>query len=369
MTRQIKNSKKANKYFFLSTLSPRRVTVYIAIASIILYITAVIVSVNISGSLFLLFISGITLILFLLIYFITYNFITYFIFEKIKPLYKTIHYTQASGKELRKNVGKKHDIITEVKNEVGDWARNKAEEIDQLRQLEKYRREFLGNVSHELKTPIFNMQGYILTLLDGGLEDTSINRLYLERAEKSINRMINIVEDLESISRLESGELKLVFEDFNIVNLVYDVFELQEMLAQKQGVKLSFNSIYDKPIKVNADKKRIIEVVNNLIVNSIKYNKKGGSTTVSFIDIADQVMVEITDTGMGIAEKDIHRIFERFYRTDKSRSRDQGGTGLGLSIVKHIIEAHDQTISVRSKLGEGSTFSFTLNKAKGKQGS
>jgi two-component system, OmpR family, phosphate regulon sensor histidine kinase PhoR len=155
-----------------------------------------------------------------------------------------------------------------------------------------------------------------------------------------------------------------VFEDFNIVSLVYDVFELQEMLARKQGIKLSFSSVYDKPIRVNADKKRIIEVVNNLIVNSIKYNKKGGGTTVSFIDIADQVMVEITDNGMGIAEKDIHRIFERFYRADKSRSRDQGGTGLGLSIVKHIIEAHDQTITVRSKPGEGSTFSFTLNKAK-----
>jgi len=155
-------------------------------------------------------------------------------------------------------------------------------------------------------------------------------------------------------------------EDFNIVNLVYDVFELQEMLAHNYNVKLLFGANYDKPIRVNADKKRIIEVVNNLIVNSIKYGKRNGQTTVTFFEIGDQIMVEITDTGIGIAEKDISRIFERFYRTDKSRSRDQGGTGLGLSIVKHIIEAHEQTVSVRSKYGEGSTFTFSLNKAKNK---
>lgn len=308
---------------------------------------------------------GFMLLLFILVYLVAFYFISNFIFEKIKPIYRTILNTRISGKELRKSlIGR--DIIAEVKNEVDDWAKNKTEEINQLKQLEKYRREFLGNVSHELKTPIFNIQGYILTLLDGGLEDPSINHLYLERAEKSINRMISIVEDLESISRLESGELKLEMEDFNIVHLVYDVFELQEMLANKQNIKLTFGGHYEKPIRVNADKKRIIEVMNNLVINSIKYSRKNSVTTVSFFDIGEQIMVEVTDTGMGIAEKDIQRIFERFYRTDKSRSRDQGGTGLGLSIVKHIIEAHYQTISVRSKMGEGSTFTFTLNKAKGK---
>lgn len=349
----------------MKALSPKRVAVYIALSSTLFFILVSILSHNFSG-VFTFFLASIAAIgLFLLIYFVSYYFIGDFIFEKIKPIYRTIHNTRISGKELRKNLGGR-DIITEVKNEVGDWARHKMEEIDQLRQLEKYRREFLGNVSHELKTPIFNMQGYILTLLDGGLEDPSINRLYLERAEKSINRMINIVEDLEAISRLESGELRLEFEDFNIVSLVFDVFELQEMLAHKHSIKLLFGGNYDKPIRVNADKKRIIEVVNNLIINSIKYGKKNGTTTVSFFEIGDQIMVEITDTGMGIAEKDITRVFERFYRTDKSRSRDQGGTGLGLSIVKHIIEAHEQTINVKSKLGEGSTFTFALNKAKGK---
>ena len=349
----------------MKALSPKRVSFYIAVGTTLFYVLISILLFGIHGK-FLLFLSFLGAFgLFLLVFFLASYFIGNFIFEKIKPIYRTIYSTQISGKELRKNL-EGRDIINDVRNEVGDWARNKTDEIDQLRQLEKYRREFLGNVSHELKTPIFNIQGYILTLLDGGLEDPAINRLYLERAEKSINRMINIVEDLESISRLESGELKLEMEDFNIVNLVYDVFELQEMLAQKQGVKLVFGGNYDKPIRVNADKKRIIEVVNNLAVNSIKYGKRNGITTVSFFEMGDQIMVEIADTGIGIAEKDISRIFERFYRTDKSRSRDQGGTGLGLSIVKHIIEAHEQTISVRSKYGEGSTFTFTLNKAKSK---
>lgn len=349
----------------MKALSPKRVSLFIAAFTTLIYI--VISTTSFFGdrklSFLINFLGGIGL--FSLVFFVSKYFIGNFIFEKIKPIYRTIYSPQIAGKELRKNLGNR-DIITEVQNEVGDWARNKTEEIDELRQLEKYRREFVGNVSHELKTPIFNIQGYILTLLDGGLEDPAINRLYLERAEKSINRMINIVEDLESISRLESGELKLEMEDFNIVNLVYDVFELQEMLAQKCGVKLTFAVNYEKPIRVNADKKRIIEVVNNLVVNAIKYNKRNGTTTVAFYEIGDQIMVEIADTGIGIAEKDITRIFERFYRTDKSRSRDQGGTGLGLSIVKHIIEAHEQTISVRSKYGEGSTFIFSLNKAKGK---
>lgn len=349
----------------MKAISPKQVAIYIAALPSVLFVLAFTATTNLSGGYLLIAIVGLMALLFVTVYFLASYFIDNFIFEKIKPIYRTIHDTRISGKELKKTmIGK--DIITEVKNEVDDWAKHKTEEIDELKQLEKYRREFLGNVSHELKTPIFNIQGYILTLLDGGLEDPSINRLYLERAEKSINRMISIVEDLESISRLESGELKLNFENFNIISLFNDVFELHEMLANKQGVKLNFAKNYDKPIRVCADKKRIIEVVNNLVVNSIKYSHKNSKTTVSFFDIGEQIMVEVSDTGMGIAEKDIQRIFERFYRTDKSRSRDQGGTGLGLSIVKHIIEAHNQTISVRSKLGQGSTFTFTLNKAKEK---
>ena len=297
---------------------------------------------------------------FLVSYFIIYTTLTRFIFEKIQPIYKSIHEYTLSQKQFKKQLDK--DVISHVNKEVEDWADKKTKEIKKLKQLEKYRKDFLGNVMHELKTPVFNMQGYILTLLDGGLEDASINRLYLERTEKSINRMISIVEDLESISRLESGELKLVMEEFDIIKLVEEVFEMLDMRAKKQDIKLSFAGNYNKPVKVIADRKRILEAINNLIINSINYGKKGGKTMVSFMEMGQSLLVDISDNGIGISEKDIHRIFERFYRTDKSRSRDQGGTGLGLSIVKHIIEAHNQTINVRSVPEKGSSFVFTLKK-------
>ncbi len=291
-----------------------------------------------------------------------YYTLTSFIFEKIQPIYKTIHEYAISQKELKKQMDK--DIISHVNKEVEDWADKKTREIKKLKQLEKYRKDFMGNVMHELKTPVFNIQGYILTLLDGGLEDPSINRLYLERTEKSINRMISIVEDLESISRLESGELKLVMEEFDIVKLVDEVFEMLEIRAKQKDIKLHFAANYNKPIRVIADRRRIQEVMNNLLINSISYGKKQGKTTVSFMDMGEIILVDVSDNGIGIPEKDMPRIFERFYRTDRSRSRDQGGTGLGLSIVKHIIEAHNQTINVRSVPDKGSSFAFTMKKHK-----
>jgi len=299
---------------------------------------------------------------FVVTYLIVYNTLTNFIFEKIQPVYKTIRDFTQSQKELKKKLDQS-DLISQVNKEVEDWADKKTKEIKKLKQLEKYRKDFLGNVSHELKTPIFNIQGYILTLLDGGLEDNSINRLYLQRTEKSINRMISIVEDLESIARLESGEYKPNYEDFDIVKVAEEVFEALEIRAKERDIKLSFTTNYTKPVKVSADRQRIIEVVNNLVVNSINYGKKYGKTTISFMDMGQNILVDVTDDGIGISEKDIHRIFERFFRTDKSRSRDQGGTGLGLAIVKHIIEAHNQTINVRSKIDKGSSFVFTLKKA------
>jgi len=285
-----------------------------------------------------------------------------FIERRVNPIFKTIHKHTLTQKEIRKKIGSE-DITKELNQEVEDWAADKTEEIRKLRQMEQYRKDFLGNVSHELKTPIFNIQGYVLTLLDGGIEDPKINRLYLERTEKSINRMISIVEDLESIARLESGEFKLKLESFNIVKLVEDVFDGQEMQAKKNGIKLMFDSSYSKAIKVLADRKRILEVVGNLVSNSIKYGRKGGKTIVSFTDTGDTILVDVTDDGIGIAEDDLPRIFERFYRVDKSRSRDSGGTGLGLAIVKHVIQAHNQTINVRSKQDKGTTFIFSLKKA------
>ncbi len=285
-----------------------------------------------------------------------------FILEKINPIYKSLENIPYTKKELKQKMEGK-DVIQEVNSLVINYTQNRAKEIKKLRRLEKYRKEFLGNVSHELKTPIFNIQGYILTLLDGGLEDPEVNREYLERTEKSINRMISIIEDLESITKLETGELELQMEDFDIVQLIKDVFELQDINRSKYKINLTFEKNYDRPIMVNADKTRITEVLNNLIVNSIYYGNKGGNTIVGIDELGDNILVEVKDDGIGIEESEISRIFERFYRTDKSRSRDRGGTGLGLAIVKHIIEAHNQTISVRSEQGVGTSFSFTLKKA------
>ena len=239
---------------------------------------------------------------------------------------------------------------------------HQSEEIKKLRKTEKYRKDFLGNVSHELKTPIFNIQGYILTLLDGGIDDDSINKLYLKRAERSTNRLINIVEDLDAIARLESGGFKLNLESFNLVKVVEEVLEYQEMQAREKGIKIGFDGSYGKPIRVRADKKRIMEVIGNLVSNSIKYGRDGGKTTIGFLDTGENILVDITDNGIGMDEKNLPRIFERFYRVDKSRSRESGGTGLGLSIVKHIVQAHNQTITVRSRVGQGTTFLFSLDK-------
>jgi two-component system phosphate regulon sensor histidine kinase PhoR len=254
--------------------------------------------------------------------------------------------------------------IAKVEHDVEEWAQNQLQEIERLRDLERYRKEFVGNVSHELKTPIFNIQGYILTLLEGGLEDPKINKLYLTRSEKSIDRMISIVEDLESITKLETGELKPQYSVFDIMKVAEEVFEIEHMLAQERKISLEFTKKPDKPVMVMADKKRIIEVLSNLVTNGIKYGKRKGKVKVGFYDFDEKIVVEVSDDGIGIDRKDLPRIFERFYRVDKSRSREQGGTGLGLSIVKHIIEAHNQTINVQSVLDEGTTFTFTLEKAK-----
>ena len=284
-----------------------------------------------------------------------------FIFQKINPIYKTIHRLKVSEEELRKET-EKADLVEEINREVEDWASDKAREIDQLKEMEQYRKEFLGNVSHEMKTPLFNIQGYVLTLLEGGIDDPAVNRLYLERADKSIGRLINIVNDLDTITRLDTGEMKLKFEDFDIVHLTKEVFELQEMRAQKQGIKLRLKKKQERPVMVHADRHRIQEALINLVVNSIKYGHKNGTTTVDFLDMEDNILMDVSDDGPGIPDADLPRIFERFYRVDKSRSRHQGGTGLGLAIVKHIIEAHCQTINVRSKEGKGTSFAFTLRK-------
>lgn len=288
-----------------------------------------------------------------------------FIYDKIRLIYKNIHDLKSPKNKRKEKMHHSADIMSKASEDVAAWASDKKKEIDDLKQLEAYRREFLGNVSHELKTPIFNIQGYVLTLLDGGLDDPAVNRTYLLRTEQSINRMISIVDDLETISRLESGQISLTYSAFDMLVLVQEVMEMFEMEAASKKIRITFGRSYDKPVMVYADRPAIHQVVTNLVVNAIKYGTEKGRIKVSFFDMDEHILTEVTDSGIGISREELPRIFERFYRGEKSRTRNRGGgSGLGLAIVKHIIEAHNQTINVRSTLGVGSTFAFTLKKGK-----
>ncbi len=301
------------------------------------------------------------LIIFSAVYLLVFFLLNNFIFEKINPIYKTINNLKPHENNLHKERDKK-DVIEDLNREVEDWATNKTQEIDQLKEMERYRSEFLGNVSKELKTPILNVQSYIFSLLDGNIDDPSLNKKYLERAKNSVGRLINIVNDLDTITGLDSGDVNIHFENFDIVALTEEVFDHQLFKAQKEGIELNLKNRNEKPTMVHADRKRIKEVLMNLVVNSITYGHNGGKTVVDFIDLENNILVEVTDNGLGLPNDNMPRIFERFYRVDQSRSRNKGGTGLGLAIVKHIVEAHNQTINVKSVEGEGSTFAFTLRK-------
>ncbi len=346
----------------MNKFSSRQVVIFLA-----LFLTTIVglgwYYLNLTDFSFLFMILG--LVLFFLIAFYIIQFaINKFILEKIRPIYKIIDFVPQKEKEVKIKLKPGFVELSDVEQDVENWAHNQLQEIERLKELERYRKDFVGNVSHELKTPIFNIQGYILTLLEGGLEDPNINKLYLTRTEKSIDRMISIVEDLESINKLETGELKPQFSVFDVVKIVEDVFEMEQRLSKERKISLMFADKPDKPLMVKADRKRIIEVLTNLVVNAIKYGKRNGFVKIGFYDFDDKIMIEVSDNGIGIDKKDLPRIFERFFRVDKSRSREQGGTGLGLSIVKHIIEAHTQTINVQSVINEGTTFTFTLEKAK-----
>ena len=284
-----------------------------------------------------------------------------FIYKKVKKIYDDVSLLESSS---FRNQPITTDMAT-LTREVKKFATDKKLEIETLKVREEYRREFLGNVSHELKTPLFMVQGFLSTLLDGAMSDKTIRKKYLERAEKGVERLIYIVQDLDMISKLEIGDLNLEITEFDIVKLVQNVFDLLEMKASKKDILLMFDMRYNKPIIVVGDQEKIQQVVMNLVVNSIKYGKVKGSTEVSIEDLtAEKVLVRITDNGEGIEKKNISRLFERFYRVDKSGARTEGGSGLGLSIVKHIIEAHDEKIYVDSTFGVGSEFSFTLEKTK-----
>ena len=297
----------------------------------------------------------ITLILLVLFFFSIFYLLKFQFYEKIKIIYKNIYKFKGTSNVADLN-------LDNANIEAEEWANQQEEELVRMKENENYRREFIGNVSHELKTPIFNIQGYIQTLLDGGLEDQDINMKFLKRANVSVDRMINIVEDLEVISRLETDDDELELENFNIVQIINEAFDQLELKASEMNIKLELVNESTSPF-VYADQNKIQQVFMNLISNSIKYGKKDGKTTVRLFDMTDKTLIEIADDGIGIDEDSLNRLFERFYRVDKNRSREIGGTGLGLAIVKHIIEAHQQTINVRSTVNIGSTFSFILEKA------
>jgi len=348
----------------MSELTPKRLALNLAILlSVMAGVTYMLFEVIVIRKYYWLLIIGTFFILVIIQYLILRFALERFIYDRIKLVYKAIHRQKLNKDDKRDQLTNIHgDIIGRVNEEVENWANDRKEEIDELKKMEVYRREFLGNVSHELKTPLFNLQGFVLTLMDGGIHDPKINLDFLEKSQKNIERMITIVEDLEVISRLETGEATPMLSNFSITMLVRDVMEFLEPKATERNIKLLFAAEYNDNMIVRADKEKIRTVLTNLILNSIKYGNSGGRTKISFYDMDENYLIEISDNGVGIEEKHISRLFERFYRVDKHRSRAEGGSGLGLAIVKHIIEAHDQTINVRSAPGVGSTFSFTLRK-------
>jgi len=283
-----------------------------------------------------------------------------FIYGKIRLIYKTIHSVKMT-RDVKSRLRRDSHIMETVEQDVAEWEREKQGEIDRLKQLEQYRRDFIGNVSHELKTPLFNIQGYVLTLLDGALDDPDINRVYLKRTENSVERLIRIVEDLNEISELESGQIKLTRVKFDIQALAKEVQEMLEMKANKKNVHFHIVT-HEKPVWVFADRERIRQVLTNIMDNAIRYrNSVEGRIKVSFFEMDEYILTEVSDNGIGIGQEEIPRVFERFYRTDRGRIATKKGRGLGLAIAKHIIEAHDETIHCRSTVGVGTTFGFTLH--------
>ncbi|MBE7176910.1 MAG: ATP-binding protein [Mucilaginibacter polytrichastri] len=294
-----------------------------------------------------------------------YLLIEKYVYSKIKLIYKLIHSLKL-GRDLKDAIGDytSADPLSDVQEEVREWAKIKKDEIDILRRQEQFRREFLSNISHEFKTPLFAIQGYIEALQDDGLEDPEMAKQFLNKAERNVERLSYLINDLDSISKLESGEIPINYSRFRINELIREVIESLELKASNHKIRIEFKEKYDISILVNADREKIRQVLVNLIDNSLKYGRENGTTYIRLYELHEQILIEVTDNGSGIEEKYLPRLFERFFRTDTSRSRQIGGSGLGLAIVKHILEAHQQTITVRSTQGVGTTFGFTLEKVK-----
>jgi two-component system phosphate regulon sensor histidine kinase PhoR len=299
---------------------------------------------------------------YLLIFFI----IQQFIYRKIKLIYKFIYQTKASKKqEVYYKYILPQKSIDEVRQDVEAWGEQQQKEIQVLKENESFRKEFLQNLSHEFKTPVFAIQGYIETLLGGAMNNTEINERFLHKASKNVERLVNLIQDLDEISRLERGELKLAKQNFIIQDIVRDAFESLSIKAEQQHISFGIKKGCEPPFVVYADKEKVRQVIINLIDNSIKYGKQRGNITASIYNTdGKNILVEMSDDGIGISEKNLSRIFERFYRTQDGRTRDVTGSGLGLAICKHIIEAHGHSIHVRSTEDVGTTIGFTLDSRK-----
>ena len=265
-----------------------------------------------------------------------------------------------SKNEMKINM--KEDVLSASETDIFNWVKSNRAEFAKLKQEEKFRREFIGNLAHELKTPIFSIQGYILTLLEGGIDDKNVNRKFLNIALNGVERMTQIIYDLDMITKFESEKIDMEFKENDLVLICKDITESLALKAKEKQVTVQFSKNYDSPIKVLCDKSKISQVFQNLIVNAVNYSENNSKVSIRFINLGKNVLIEIEDEGIGIDEKHLNRLFERFYRVDKSRARNEGGTGLGLAIVKHIVEAHGHNIQVRSTVGKGSTFYFTLSK-------
>ena len=302
-----------------------------------------------------------TITLFLISFFIIQYRAEHFIYRRLLKLYREVSILDVD--DLKKDSATTD--IEKLSKRMQNYVEGKRLEIKSLTERDSFRRDFLGNVAHELKTPLFTVQGYILTLLEGAINDKEIRMKYLNRANKGVERLVAVIKDLDMISKLENDGMKLNIEVFNILELIQNVFDLIEMKAKKKNISLKFDKIYEFPVFVKGDIERIEQVLINLVVNSIKYGNPNGTTIVGIEDFSDKkFIIKVIDDGEGIQKQHVSRLFERFYRVDKSRSREQGGSGLGLSIVKHIIEAHDENILLKSTFGKGSEFSFTLEKGR-----
>jgi len=338
-----------------------KLSVLVLITALAVALSIGLVNFHFQGSWYYLLISfGISFITSFLVF---YYLLEKYIYTKIKLIYKLIHNLKL-GKDLKEAIGeyKSSDPINDVEHEVKEWAGAKKKEIDLLKKQEQFRREFLSNVSHEFKTPLFAIQGYIETLQDCLTDDPEMAMKFLKKAENNVERLSYLINDLDSISKLETGEMPINYERFDFVPLAKEVMDGLEDSASSHHIKLSFKDKYTAPTIVNADREKVRQILINLIQNSLKYGKDNGSTAIKIFELHDQFLIEVTDDGIGIEEKNLTRLFERFYRIDSHRSRKEGGTGLGLAIVKHILEAHEQTISVRSTPNIGTTFAFTLAK-------